>query len=545
MLSTFIPRSVSLIKRLFRKRKNSDDSSEKRTYPIISPANHTPERPISFIVVRFSDECLHNFYKSECIHSPLNELIEVDNTYNLFFDNLSLAISHGVDQAKNDLIVVVREDVLLPDKWQSRFEDSLHVLEKHDPDWGVLGSVGWNPSEPKIGHWSDPHGFKNTFKNSVVPYQTVSNLDGQILVFDKARLPSFDLALPGMHFFTEDLIAEKKKLGQKCYIIDAPTVHQYADANGGLVHSHDQSEKPQNRGSLPYLAEKACSKDYMIHKYPTPENIDRKSTVSCKPDSGKVNQLDQPIILLARGGSGSRILSRMAQDLGIFIGNNLNDSGDSLDLVIPIYKVLIEKFRCQATWQTKHTLSSLRTICASLIEDLPLNSLWGFKLPESVLILPELESIFPKARYIYFQRDPLKICLRRTHITARFDNEIGRITLPLAYDYVDRAREHILADNPAQHMAFTTIHQIDLITAHLSSITDDRKVTIRFEDTIENPAHEINRLGEWLQSSPSGDGTRDFIDINRATNPKTRYSPALEAQVRIILERLRKDSGYL
>jgi len=548
MLSTFLPRRLPLIKRLLRNRKNSDDPSfaaEKRIYPKISPSKHTPERPVSFIVVRFSDKYLHNLSQSECIHSPLNELIEVDNTSNLFFDNLSRAVSHGIKQAKHDLIVVVHEDVLLPDRWQSRFEESLNVLEKHDPDWGILGSVGCNPPEPEIGHWSDPRGLTNTFRNSAVPYQAVSKLGGQILIFDKARLPKFDLCLPGMLFLAEDLIAEEKKLGRKSYTIDAPTVHQYADADGHLVQSNHQSEKPQNRGSLQYLANKACSEDYIIHKYSAKKNIDCELTGSSKPDSGRENQLDQPIILLARGGSGSRILSRMAQDLGIFIGNNLNDSGDSLDLVIPIYKVLIEKYRCQAKWQMTHTLSSLRTVVASQIEDLPLNSLWGFKLPESVLILPELESIFPKARYVYFQRDPLGICLRRTHITARLDNDIGQITLPLAYDHADIAREQILADHPAQHMAYTTIHQVDLINAHMNSLADNRKVTIRFEDTIKDPSHEVNRLGEWLRSTPSGDSTKEFVDIKRATNPKTKYTPAVEAKVRIILESLRKESGYL
>ena len=146
-----------------------------RTYPIIAPSSQTPSRPISFVVVRFSDEYLHNILKSGCVHDPINELIEVDNTSNLFFDKLSRAIAHGVARARHDLIVVVHEDVLLPDGWQAQFEQSLAALEKCDRNWGMLGSVGWNEPTPELGHWGDPHQCKNTFADRLYEFSNRFN----------------------------------------------------------------------------------------------------------------------------------------------------------------------------------------------------------------------------------------------------------------------------------------------------------------------------------------------------------------------------------
>ena len=68
----------------------------RREYPRLSPPVDSPQKPISFVVVRFSNEYLHNILKSECLTNPINELVTVDNASNLYYDNLVEAM-----QAKN------------------------------------------------------------------------------------------------------------------------------------------------------------------------------------------------------------------------------------------------------------------------------------------------------------------------------------------------------------------------------------------------------------------------------------------------------------
>jgi hypothetical protein len=50
-----------------------------------------------------------------------------------------------------------------------------------------------------------------------------------------------------------------------------------------------------------------------------------------------------PIILTGRGGSGTRLLSDIASASGVFLGNDLNVSSDSVEWVDLIYKIVIGK----------------------------------------------------------------------------------------------------------------------------------------------------------------------------------------------------------
>src|SRR5690348_2568875 len=52
--------------------------------------------------------------------------------------------------------------------------------------------------------------------------------------------------------------------------------------------------------------------------------------------------LDDVVLFTGRGGSGTRLLSQLAEELGIFIGNKVNRSGDSVEWVEPVYRMAIE-----------------------------------------------------------------------------------------------------------------------------------------------------------------------------------------------------------
>ncbi len=61
-----------------------------RKHPQLPPSTNQPQKPISFVVVRFSDDYLHNILKSECLKKTSNELVIIDNTRTLYHDNPSL-----------------------------------------------------------------------------------------------------------------------------------------------------------------------------------------------------------------------------------------------------------------------------------------------------------------------------------------------------------------------------------------------------------------------------------------------------------------------
>ena len=518
-----------------------------RIYPELPVIEFQPTRPVSFVVVRFSDEYYHNFLRSECATDPINQIIEINNTGGLCFDNLSQAMLSGIAQAQNDLIAVVHEDVLFPKGWHAIFECSLAELEKYDKQWAILGSVGWDECGECIGHWSDPHKYQNTFKNEGLPFREVSRLDEQLLIFHRSRLPEIDKNLPGIHHIGPDLSIGMRKLGLRTYVIDAPTIHKYADEVGKLVLSKNDSKKIIDRQNLTYLADMACCNEYITRKWPQLKikNFELSDFSIPSFPEDKLQQLAQPIILLSKGGGGSRLLSVMAQDAGVFLGNDVNPSGDSLELVMPLYQGIIEKFRCNSIWQKAQIVPRIRSAAAEMIANLPCNNLWGFKLPESNFLLPELREAFPHARYVHLMRDPLSTCLRRTHMTARLDNHIGRITLAAAYDYLGLERTKILHDSPAEHMAYTTIHQLHMVKEFLSKLLEGSYSEVLFEHVMENPGDRIEQLCAWLKVNRVDFQLESTIDINRATHPKFIYPEDVTARVKTILEETRKSLGYL
>lgn len=509
--------------------------------------NNRPTRPISFVVVRFSDEYLYNFACSDSALDPLNEVIVVDNRANLFFNSLSLAMMHGIEQASHELVIVIHEDVLLPKGWQNYFECTLTNLEQHDPDWAVLGSVGWIEDTVIFGHWKDPRNNMNSFLEHPNSFVKAIRLDEQILIMQQKTMPKLDLELPGIHHIGRGLLESAQIEGRASYIIDAPTIHKYADKSGNPVTVKEQSEKIMDRETRPYLADRACCNDYIKHIFPKlniPDYIPNDFNIPFD-DSAKLAQLDSPVILLGRGGSGTRLLGMLAKDAGIFTGENLNRPMDSLDMVMPVYQSIVEKYRCMADWQKAQVVPRLRAAAARLIAGIPANASWGFKLPESLLLLPELSKAFPNARYVHFIRDPLATCLRRTHLTGRLDNHIGRISIPLAYHHQGLPITQILDDSPALHMAITTKHQLETVLDFFDKTSSNHCYEVLFEDVLANPKDTLVSFSHWLGHTPDGNLLVNAVDPARAATRRHEYADTVVETVKSLLAPLRHRLGYL
>lgn len=517
-----------------------------RQYPVCPSADGPARRPVSFVVVRFCNEIEHNFLASECAASELNEVIEVDNRGNIFFDNLSMAIVHGVARANHELIAIVHEDVKLPDGWQARFERSLEALEAHDGAWGLLGSVGWSKAGGVVGHYSDPHVYINTFSAGCRPFAKVRRLDEQLMIIHRDRKPAFDEHMPGIHNLGRELAAKLGDRGMQTYAIDAPTIHKFKDRFGRIVTEPGGSEKIRDRETLTYRADKACCDDYFSRKRPEWNALRPNPDEFHVPlsSAAKLAQLQRPVILLSRGGSGSRLLSMMVEDAGVFLGNELNRSGDSLEMVVPLYRAIIEKFACHADWQKQQPVARILAAAARMIKDITDSQPWGFKLPESIFVLPELTQTFPQARFVHLIRDPISTCLRRTHMTARLDNHIGRITLPLAYDSMGWPRRKILEDHPAEHAACSVTHQLSLVASLRETSSPQQFFELRFEDIIAHPRHEMSKLCDWLGLDAVGCRIVQCIDPGRANGSAANIPDSVVRQVTNTLAAVRERENY-
>lgn len=515
----------------------------RREFPILPKTNGRPKRPLSFVIVWFSGDYFHNILRSECVNDPLNQLITIDNRNNIFYDNLSEAVNAGIAQAQHELIAVVHEDVLLPDGWQRQFEQSLAELEKDDPDWGMVGSVGWTDGGDITGHWSDPHGYSNRLNGR--KYVEVARLDEQLMVLRKSANVQFDDLLPSIHHIGRDMASTLLARSRKTYAVDAPTIHKYANEYGDLIEVPEDSPKIRDRKIPAFVADMVCSQEYLYRKWPNWRAQCENTLSRAISPTARGDLLNRPIVLLARGGSGSRLLSTLVADAGVFLGSDINVSGDAMEMVQAIYKGVLNKFQRRAQFQKDGIVPEIRESATRMLQKGQPQGLWGFKLPESILLLPELDAAFSDARYIHLLRDPLATCLRRTHMTARFDNPIGRVAIPLAYRHCGIEPEQSLSDSPALNMAYTTIQQIATTRAYARDHLNGRYLEVRFEDLLNTPSAMITTVTRWLGTAAVDNTLESVIETDRAAQPHHQYLTEVEEEVKLILAPLRKELGYI
>jgi hypothetical protein len=535
------------------RRSRSSDCSPPQTIdlprhriPAFADAAPGARRRISFVTVAFSDELEHNLLRSPCVQDPANELIVVDNRENLFFDTLSAAWRSGCARARHPLLVLVHEDVLLLRPWQAALEAALDALERHDPAWGLIGVAGWCDNGLMAGHWSDPSGCFDKLQGQ--PFDRVARIDEHLMVLRRDVGFTLDPALPSIHQIGNDLSLTSRAAGRSVYVINAPTVHKAADAHGRPIESALDSPKIQARSTLTYIADKSCSDDYAEHKWARSDAIDDEASSRC---SSADTQDRAPVLLLARGGGGSRLLALAAQDAGLSIGNDLNGAGDALELVPAIYKVVLARLRYASAELEPRYSRELVVAVRSMRERAGDANPWGFKLPESMLIPDVLLTIFPDARFVHMLRDPLATCLRRTHMTARYDNQIGQAALLAAYRWYGLDADAILDESPAMRMARTTEHQIRGARAVLQSLPAGRVLELRFEHLVDHPQRELERLRGWLDPADRTAGTDGAvsrlageIDPRRASHPQQQFAPEVQSAVAAHLLALRTELGY-
>lgn len=257
------------------------------------------------------------------------------------------------------------------------------------------------------------------------------------------------------------------------------------------------------------------------------------------------------MVLLGKGGGGTRLLSQLAIDAGVSLGSSLNASLDSLPLVNVVYGAVRRKLGHRIWYSPRTVESRLKIAAQAILSSIPPNERthWGFKLPECVYLLPEVEAAFPGARYALVVRDPIFTSLRRTHITSRLDNPIGRATLPAAYRYCGLEPARIAADPIQVHNACAVAHQLNLLMDHVDGIQNGkaRVFVTRFEDLVGHPATELSAFAAWLGRPISRTTLLDQqVDPARAAKSIDCPPDVLERITRIVqptVARLRQLTG--
>jgi hypothetical protein len=176
---------------------------------------------VTFVVSRSGNPSIfeRNFAASPALKGIRPDRIIVQQG----FSSASLAYNDAIAKANTDVIVFAHQDVYFPETWLADLDRSLQILERSDPNWGVLGCWGVNNRDLQAGFlYSVGLGELGApFAEPVV----IDTLDEFILVLRKSSGLKFDPSLPKFHFYGTDICLAARKQNINCYAISAYSVH--------------------------------------------------------------------------------------------------------------------------------------------------------------------------------------------------------------------------------------------------------------------------------------------------------------------------------
>ena len=196
------------------------------------------------------------------------------------------------------------------------------------------------------------------------------------------------------------------------------------------------------------------------------------------------------IVIIGRGHSGTRSISHTLSASGVFMGDQLNVSGDLLppENMYEACRVMAKYVKWQGglSWDWSQVNQAeipnefkdlIYTYLKSVLE-YP-NEPKGFKIPETTLVFPWFVRMFPDAKYIFWIRDP-RDSIIGAHITD---------------DMRDFGIQYPVTEDIRLERAISWKYQYDLVK---QTPKPKNWITVKFEDFIMNQDETLARLESYL-----------------------------------------------
>jgi Sulfotransferase family len=208
-----------------------------------------------------------------------------------------------------------------------------------------------------------------------------------------------------------------------------------------------------------------------------------------------------PLVIGATGGSGTRVVARIAQHAGYDLGRNLNSAEDALEFY-SFHDQWINRFvsaeRHGATLP-KSEMEKMEAEFQSALDRhyspaLRADKLWGWKAPRSIYLLPFLRAQLPGLKFVHVLRDGRDMALSPNQNQLR---KHSRAVL----DW----RERFFFAAPERAMLLW--ERVNFRAAEFGeSELDKNYLRVRFEDLCAKPldttAQIINFLGARVDPEP-------------------------------------------
>lgn len=261
-----------------------------------------------------------------------------------------------------------------------------------------------------------------------------------------------------------------------------------------------------------------------------------------KSTKASASILSQPVVATGRGGSGTRLLSMLLQEHGVFLGNRLNGSEDSIEWIEVQYEFAVSKLTdgapVRGRWHEALSGCAENILTRGQRKE---EQLWGWKLPETMLILPEVVHAFPNAKIVHLVRHPVDTCLRSTHVTSRTDHPVGAATLRAAYSWLGWRGDPGDDDDYIRNSA-SWVFQVQGAIQFGRELGSNRYLEIRFEDLCADAQTVSDAIARFLDIPETSSAVGGIIDSKRRRNWVEGDKRALE--VWSICGEIGKTLGY-
>jgi hypothetical protein len=200
-----------------------------------------------------------------------------------------------------------------------------------------------------------------------------------------------------------------------------------------------------------------------------------------------------PLVIGATGGSGTRVIARIAKHAGYNLGNRLNSSEDALEFY-SFHDAWINPFvsaqhrgQAMTPWQSARMKEDFHAALARHIPEAERRGTrWGWKAPRSVYLLPFFFAQFPKLKFIHVLRDGRDIALSQNQNQLR---KHGRAVIGW--------RERLFHSTPEG--AALLWEKVNLRAADYgASALRENYLRIRFEDLCAEPLETTARIVNFL-----------------------------------------------
>jgi hypothetical protein len=196
------------------------------------------------------------------------------------------------------------------------------------------------------------------------------------------------------------------------------------------------------------------------------------------------------VTVIGRGHGGTRAMSHTLSESGVYMGAQLNESGDLLppeDMyeacrVIARHVVYLGGYRWDFSRLPEMRIDPAFTRLVESFLGSVLSSpepLRGWKLPETTLCYPWVVRLFPEARYIQWSRDPRDSILGE-HLT----DDLSDFGVPWPR-----------TENVRLARAISCLYQAQIVEA---TPEPDHTIAVRFEDFVLEQEATLGRLEEFL-----------------------------------------------